>query len=83
MNTFMWSNPFTAKHLSVLEQLGIESIPPISKLLACGDTGTHERRWSDESTPVYFVFNPHFAGVGAMADVATIVDAVKARSKIK
>ncbi|KAJ1982826.1 putative phosphopantothenoylcysteine decarboxylase [Dimargaris cristalligena] len=40
MNTHMWDHPFTAKHLRVLtEELGIKVISPISKLLACGDTG--------------------------------------------
>ncbi len=40
MNTLMWSNPFTAKHIRVLtNELKIEVIDPISKTLACGDVG--------------------------------------------
>ncbi|MQL95600.1 hypothetical protein Taro_028268 [Colocasia esculenta] len=39
MNTFMWSNPFTERHLNVIAELGISLIPPITKRLACGDHG--------------------------------------------
>lgn len=39
MNTFMWESPFTEKHLSVLKSLGAKVIPPVSKVLACGDVG--------------------------------------------
>jgi phosphopantothenoylcysteine decarboxylase len=39
MNTFMWTSPFTLRHLTALEDLGVVVIPPISKKLACGDTG--------------------------------------------
>ncbi|ORX75584.1 flavo protein [Basidiobolus meristosporus CBS 931.73] len=40
MNTNMWDHPFTNKHLKVLtEELRMEVIQPISKTLACGDTG--------------------------------------------
>ncbi|KAK8642435.1 hypothetical protein V6N13_011778 [Hibiscus sabdariffa] len=39
MNTFMWSNPFTEKHLMTIDELGISLIPPVSKRLACGDYG--------------------------------------------
>ncbi|KAG0336327.1 hypothetical protein BG004_008106 [Podila humilis] len=40
MNTNMWNHKFTSKHLSVLmEELNYRVIPPISKLLACGDLG--------------------------------------------
>lgn len=39
MNTFMWEHPFTAQQLGALESLGVQQIPPISKKLACGDTG--------------------------------------------
>ncbi|CAG8569005.1 6130_t:CDS:2 [Paraglomus brasilianum] len=55
MNTNMWEHPFTEKHLKVLvDELHMEVIPPVSKKLACGDTG-----------------------VGAMAEVPTIVNYVK------
>ncbi|KAF9585751.1 hypothetical protein BGW38_000909 [Lunasporangiospora selenospora] len=40
MNTNMWNHKFTARHLSILtDELGYRVIPPISKLLACGDLG--------------------------------------------
>ena len=40
MNTLMWDSPFTSKHLQVLEEvLHATVIPPVSKTLACGDTG--------------------------------------------
>lgn len=39
MNTLMWNNPFTEKHLMVIDELGISLIPPVSKRLACGDYG--------------------------------------------
>ncbi|OMO75133.1 Flavoprotein [Corchorus olitorius] len=39
MNTFMWSNPFTEKHLMSIDELGISLIPPVTKRLACGDYG--------------------------------------------
>nr|GEW26316.1 phosphopantothenoylcysteine decarboxylase-like [Tanacetum cinerariifolium] len=40
MNTFMWTNPFTERHLMTIDELGITLIPPVSKRLACGDYGT-------------------------------------------
>ncbi|KAL7310830.1 hypothetical protein PS15m_010274 [Mucor circinelloides] len=40
MNTSMWHHPLTEKHLQVLETLlNYKIIQPISKKLACGDTG--------------------------------------------
>lgn len=39
MNTFMWNNPFTKRHLESIDELGIYLIPPITKRLACGDFG--------------------------------------------
>jgi phosphopantothenoylcysteine synthetase/decarboxylase len=39
MNTFMWSNPFTGRHIEIINQLGISLVPPITKGLACGDYG--------------------------------------------
>ncbi|KAK1294949.1 Phosphopantothenoylcysteine decarboxylase [Acorus calamus] len=39
MNTFMWNNPFTQHHLAMINKLGIQLIPPITKRLACGDYG--------------------------------------------
>ncbi|KAJ8445559.1 hypothetical protein Cgig2_012447 [Carnegiea gigantea] len=39
MNTFMWNNPFTEKHLMSIDELGMTLIPPVTKRLACGDYG--------------------------------------------
>lgn len=39
MNTFMWKNPFTERHLMSIDELGISLIPPVTKKLACGDYG--------------------------------------------
>ncbi|KAK3225174.1 hypothetical protein Dsin_005036 [Dipteronia sinensis] len=39
MNTFMWTNPFTERHLMTIDELGITLIPPVTKRLACGDHG--------------------------------------------
>ncbi|KAK4568881.1 hypothetical protein RGQ29_004342 [Quercus rubra] len=39
MNTFMWNNPFTERHLMSIDELGISLIPPVTKRLACGDYG--------------------------------------------
>ncbi|KAJ7958470.1 Phosphopantothenoylcysteine decarboxylase [Quillaja saponaria] len=39
MNTFMWNNPFTERHLITIDELGISLIPPVTKRLACGDYG--------------------------------------------
>ncbi|KAF3455959.1 hypothetical protein FNV43_RR00602 [Rhamnella rubrinervis] len=39
MNTFMWNNPFTERHLVSIDELGISVIPPVKKRLACGDYG--------------------------------------------
>ena len=47
MNTAMWRHPVTAKHLETLrgwsidtsEQGWVKVLPPIEKVLACGDAG--------------------------------------------
>ncbi|KAF4348976.1 hypothetical protein F8388_010022 [Cannabis sativa] len=39
MNTLMWTNTFTERHLMALDELGITLIRPVSKRLACGDHG--------------------------------------------
>jgi phosphopantothenoylcysteine decarboxylase len=38
-NTHMWDSPITKNQLKIVQDLGIRVIPPISKTLACGDTG--------------------------------------------
>jgi phosphopantothenoylcysteine decarboxylase len=54
MNTKMWAHPATGKQLDTLQGFGnVAVIAPVSKKLACGDTG-----------------------VGAMASVQDICDAV-------
>jgi len=42
MNTLIWENPFTSRHLYQLEELFRDKfhiVPPQSKMLACGDQG--------------------------------------------
>lgn len=39
MNTLMYEHPFTSEHTARLSQLGFTFIGPVSKTLACGDTG--------------------------------------------
>ncbi|XP_022130680.1 phosphopantothenoylcysteine decarboxylase [Pieris rapae] len=39
MNTRMWEHPITATQIAQLKSWGYEEIPPISKLLMCGDVG--------------------------------------------
>ncbi|KAH7857902.1 hypothetical protein Vadar_017767 [Vaccinium darrowii] len=39
MNTFTWNNPFTERHLMLIDELGITLVPPMSKRLACSDYG--------------------------------------------
>ncbi|KAI5477421.1 phosphopantothenoylcysteine decarboxylase [Pseudohyphozyma bogoriensis] len=49
MNTHMYSHPFTAKQLKIVqEELGYEVFGPIGKKLACGDIGMGAMfEWSD------------------------------------
>lgn len=39
MNTLMWQHPTNTQHLQILESWGYRIVPPMSKLLACGDFG--------------------------------------------
>jgi len=39
MNTAMWDHPLTDQHLEVLRDWGVTVVEPVSKTLACGDTG--------------------------------------------
>jgi phosphopantothenoylcysteine decarboxylase len=39
MNTAMWAHPLTAAHLATLAGLGYTIVPPVPKVLACGDVG--------------------------------------------
>lgn len=39
MNTYMWDNPFTQRHLECIKELGFVIISPVLKKLACGDYG--------------------------------------------
>jgi len=40
MNTYMWDHPLTSSHLHTLTKLGYIQVPPVTKILACGDQGT-------------------------------------------
>ena len=39
MNTGMWNHPSTEKNINILKEFGYIEVPPISKLLACGEQG--------------------------------------------
>ncbi|EEF51864.1 phosphopentothenoylcysteine decarboxylase, putative [Ricinus communis] len=39
MNTFMWDNALTERHLEWIDELGINLIRPVTKRLVCGDYG--------------------------------------------
>lgn len=52
MNTYMYTNPLTAKHLKILslkeEGFGMEILKPVEKVLVCGDIGMGGmREWLD------------------------------------
>ncbi|ODQ67121.1 hypothetical protein NADFUDRAFT_81714 [Nadsonia fulvescens var. elongata DSM 6958] len=50
MNTFMYTNPMTKKHLAIIKEEfpWIEVLKPIEKVLVCGDIGMGGmREWSD------------------------------------
>lgn len=40
MNTYMWKNAFTERHIIAIDELGINLIPPASHRLATGEYGT-------------------------------------------
>jgi phosphopantothenoylcysteine decarboxylase len=40
MNTAMWRQRVTGEHLETLRARGVVLVPPVSKKLACGDTGS-------------------------------------------
>jgi phosphopantothenoylcysteine synthetase/decarboxylase len=74
MNTLMWSNPFSSRHINELKSLGIIIVDPISKKLMCGDTGTCIIGLRDTVPATNCTCS---VGVGAMANVSTIVAAVR------
>ena len=39
MNDLMWDHPLTTTHVSTLDTFGYIQVPPVSKVLACGDKG--------------------------------------------
>lgn len=39
MNTMMWAQSHTTHHREELTKLGYIEVPPVSKVLACGDEG--------------------------------------------
>jgi phosphopantothenoylcysteine decarboxylase len=49
MNTMMWFQPLTQKHLDVLQEWDwVEILRPIEKTLACGDVGSGAMKdWKD------------------------------------
>jgi phosphopantothenoylcysteine synthetase/decarboxylase len=77
MNTMMWEHPFTEKHIQTLTSLGLVIIPPISKLLACKDSGA----FNSCVFPFLFltrsIFFTFVVGVGAMEEPENIAKVVK------
>jgi len=39
MNTLMWDHPLTGEQIGKLKSFGFEEIPPVEKVLMCGDKG--------------------------------------------
>lgn len=39
MNTKMWNHPITSSQINILKSWGYTEIPPIAKVLMCGDSG--------------------------------------------
>ena len=39
MNTAMWTHQLTGRHRQQLLELGYAEVPPVAKMLACGDEG--------------------------------------------
>lgn len=65
MNTLMWTHPFTEQHLSTLRSLGVVIIPPISKVLACGDIGAGAMASVDEIVSVVKANTERFVKIDA------------------
>lgn len=40
MHAYMWSNPFTEKHMMAVDELGMSLIPPVSQRLPRGEVGS-------------------------------------------
>lgn len=73
MNTSMWYHPLTSRHLEILETvLKYNIIQPISKKLACGDTG----KISEIFHSLEILINIIEIGLGAMAESQFITDYV-------
>ena len=88
MNTLMWGHPITAKHTTALSELGYIQVPPATKLLACGDYGwfavigaTVHVIKEHKADGMFIVAFCYFVGIGAMASVDDIVQAVLERLK--
>jgi phosphopantothenoylcysteine decarboxylase len=57
MNTYMWENPFTARHLGVLKEFPfMRIVPPVSKTLACKDTGVGALAEVEDILRITFAF---------------------------
>lgn len=71
MNTHMWDHPFTSSHIATLTKIGYVQVPPVSKLLACGDQGRFIIRGGASETSYLSA-----VGMGAMATVDNIIKSV-------
>lgn len=56
MNTHMWNHPLTVTHLQLLHSIGVRVVPPVSKVLACGDQGTGAMAPVDETVRLVLFF---------------------------
>lgn len=72
MNTLMWTHPFTEPQLNTLRALGVNVIPPISKVLACGDIGTGAMASVDD---IVGVVKTTLAGLAQQSQPATSASA--------
>ena len=48
MNTCMWDHPLTGEQIDKLKTFGFEEIPPIEKVLVCGDKGAGAMQESEK-----------------------------------
>ncbi len=74
MTTHMWSHPLTYRHLRVLAEIGYNIVPPVEKILACGDTGIKVPflKCTLPTRPPSLIVAMRPVGVGALAEISTI-----------
>lgn len=74
----MYNHPLTSRHLEFLEStLGYHIIPPVYKVLACGDQGSRLSHYIHSAAASKLIY-AKIVGIGAMALVEQIVAKVLA-----